>query len=243
MGLLTHAEMVTEALELAGNTGLTTRAQKWLGLILRRLNLFFTFPQTANVKGVVVVAAAQDTFTVGRDAGADILNSVQVNGISRALITEDGSADDWQEIDIVFLGKASAEIVNLAGSTGRPRALLVETDTQANYEITIAPIPDKAYRILLICDSVELNQPAYSGSIVNPYPDDLTVVQGVYAMALRHQQDERAASEWSLFEDMEKKGRVRFGNMNKANSKIGLGGPHKNRDPNSSSGSGWMGPV
>jgi hypothetical protein len=243
MGTLTHAEMVTEALELAGNTGLTTRAQKWLGLVLRRLNEKFSFPQLANLKGVVVVAAGTSSFTIGRSGTADVLPDVQVNGVDRILMVPDSDLSlDWEDLIIEFMSRVSGHSTGQAAVTGRPRSAIVETDTQANFDITLAPIPDVDYRLLILCNSVGLNQAVYSASVVNPYPDDLTVIQGIYALALKHQQDERAASEWSLFEDMEKKDRVRYGNMTHANDKIRLGGPHKKRNPNDSNG-GWMGPV
>lgn len=244
MGTLTHEELVTEALELAGNTGLTTRAQKWLGLVLRRLNEKFTFPQLVQIKDVVDVDAGEDSFTVGRDGSADAFPGQQVNGIQRVLMCSQ-VLNDWEELTIQFISKISAQTTNLAGNgAGRPQVALIETDaaTQANFTVSLIPFPDRPYRCMVIADSVGLEQTVYSGSVVNPYPDDLTVIQGIYALALKHQQDERAASEWALFEDMEKKDRVRYGNMSKANSKVELGGPHKRRSPNNTGG-GWMGPV
>lgn len=242
MGTLTHAEMVTEALELAGNTGLTTRAQKWLGMVLRRLNEKFSFPQIAQVKNVVVVGAGADGFTAGRDAAADVFASLQVNGIKKILLAPDDNLGDWEELTIEFIGNVTVGSTNLAVSTGRPQVALIENDTQSNFDVSLLPPPDRDYRLLVIADAVGLSQAVYSASVVNPYPDDMTVIQGIYALALKHQQDERAASEWALFEDMEKKDRVRYGNMNKMASKITLGGPHKRRGPDGT-GNGWMGPV
>lgn len=244
MGTMTHEELVTEALELAGNTGLTTRAQKWLGIVLRRLNEKFTFPQLAQIKEIVDVDAGADGFTVGRDAAADAFPGQQVNGIQKILMCS-GALNDWEELTLQFISKISPQVASLAGNgEGRPRVALIETDSasQANFQVSVIPFADQPYRFMVIADSVGLEQATYSQSVVNPYPDDLTVIQGIYALALKHQQDERAASEWALFEDMEKKDRVRYGNMAKANSKVELGGPHKRRNPNDTGG-GWMGPV
>lgn len=243
MGTLTHAEMVTEALELAGNTGLTTRAQKWLGMVLRRLNEKFTFPQTVSIKEIVEVDAGDDGFSVGRAASADAFASQQVNGIQRVLMCSE-ALNDWEDLTVEFIGNLSAQTASISSAVGRPQVAIIETDSasQANFEVSLVPPPDRPYRLIVIANAVGLEQAVYSASVVNPYPDDLTVVQGIYALALKHQQDERAASEWALFEDMEKKDRVRYGNMNHASSKIGLGGPHKRRNPGDTGG-GWMGPV
>jgi hypothetical protein len=243
MGTLTHAELVTEALELAGNTGLTARAQVWLGLVLRHLNEKFSFPQLANLKAVKVVTAGTSSFSVGRDASADVLASVQVNGIDRILMAANDELDsEWEDLIIEYMPRVSGVATGLAASSGRPRVAIVETDNQANFDVTLAPYPDESYRLLIIANSLGLNQATYSAAVVNPYPDDLTVLQGIYALALKHQQDERAREEWEKFEDMAKKDRVRYGNMNHANSKVTLGGPHKRRNPRDR-GPGWMGPV
>jgi hypothetical protein len=172
-----------------------------------------------------------------------VFPSIQVNGIDRILAAKNSDLTSWDELTVEYLPRTSPASVGLAASTGTPRVALVETKTAENFVVTLAPYPDVSYRFMIMANSRGLDQAVYSAAVVSAYPDDMTVIQGIYALALKHQQDERAASEWGLFEDMEKKDRVRYGNMNNATKKVGLGGPHKKRNPHDDSNGGWMGSV
>lgn len=245
MGVLTHAQIVTEALELAGNTGLSTRAQTWLTLVLRRLGEGFQFPQMDNPRGTVTGSAGTATFTAGSPYGgtADVLGGTPIQGIHRVLIAS-STLDDYQDLAREHVKNVSPGTLSDGVRRGRPTTFMYESRGLAGgggFLVTLAPTPDLAYRYLVIAEGRSPAQYTYSASAVNGYPDDWTVIQGVYAMALQHQQDERAMVEMEKFEDMMKKDRVRLGNASKAYSTVGLGGPHRVRSRNS--GGGWMGDV
>lgn len=239
MGVLTHAQLVTEALELAGNTGLTTRGQTWLGLVLRNLFEKFTIPQQVALLGQFALSAGVAVYQAG--VGGSFFSTNVVRGIRRCLIAAtDGT--DQQEIPVISGGKFEAGELPATGTTnGRPLRVYTSPETNT-FLLTFTPTPNKAYLASVTADSVPVTPLAYNSVTVNLWPDDLTVIQGIYALALKHQQDERASSEWGLFEEMVKKDRVRYGNLNGDNSKVNLGGPHRTRVP-SNRGPGWMGPV
>lgn len=239
MGTMTHLELVTEALELAGNTGLATRAQAWLGLVLRHLVEKFQFPQQ-KAAGYGGTLTTSGIIQVGGPA-ADIAADVTVRGIRRVLIATLSTLDDYTELDLVTDGNFQLPGLNDAVRTGRPLTVF-STPEINSFLLGFSPTPDKSYRVLVTVDSASWSPYVYSAAEVSAYPDDLTMIQGIYAMALKHQQDERAAAEWAEFRRMASEDRVRYGNMNRANVKIPLTGPHVVRN-RQNRGPGWMGPV
>lgn len=217
MGQLTHAQLVTEAVELAGNTGLTTRAQTWLGLVLRHLAERFTFSQGPNTKAVFVTTPGLADYEVGSEVGgsADVFSGIPIRGIKRMLCGGDSADGDWAEMRVETVGDVSSGTVTASAGSGFPFAAILEPrDPVGGFDVTLVPTPDKAYRIMVLVDAAGLTQPTYSAAAVSEYPNDMTIVQGVYALCLKHQQDEREASAWSLFEKMAGDDRVRYGNMN-----------------------------
>lgn len=245
MGTLTHAQIVTEALQLAGNTGLTLRAQVWLGLIRRTLYEKITMPQGTNLKGIFVGTAGDDSFIVGSAVAgaADVFNDTPVRGIKRILFTTASSNDDWQDLVLESIANATAATSSLAAQTGRPSHALIEPDSPIDgFEVTIIPTPDQAYRFMVIADSKGPLTPEYSASTVNDWPDDLTVIQGVYALALKHMKDETAAAEWEEFKEMMRNDRVRYMGMNPDNKKWGLS-RSAFRTAHAVRPWAWMGPV
>jgi hypothetical protein len=255
MGALTHAQLVTESLEMAGNTGLTTRAQTWLGLVLRYLFGKFDFPvQIGNAQPVVMsLAAGTATLTLPTVAGSPVTYAMK-----RVMVTPSGSRD-WRDIGIFEQsslppGNVPDDIdstykATLPSRVGRPSSVFVKA-AQDGLQLAFSPVPDGAYFVLLVAEGFTLSTvTSYSAASVNMYPDDLTVMQGVTAMALKHMNDERAPAEWQLFEKMAGQDRVRYGMMNGANSPVGLNPRHFRGGGNTGGGgtppwsTGWMGPV
>jgi len=243
---MTHLQLVTEALELAGNTGLAPRAQTWLGLVMRHLNEKFSFPFGPSRKAIVDLAAGDSSVTVGSAIGgsADVFGGTPVRGIDRVLIYTENLGSDWTELHVTDFTRVLPSEGSIGGQTGRPHTVVVEPrNPVGGFTLKPIPIADANYQLLVVVSSKGLATPTYSASAVNEYPDDFTILQGVYAMALKHQQDERAPAEWSEFMRMAKEDRVRYGNQGgRENSRVELGGPHRTRSFDNR-GPGWMGPV
>lgn len=251
MGVLTHAQLVTEALELAGNTGLTTRAQTWLGLVLRSLFEDFSFPVQGGGPHIPVYSLVAGTGEVDLPTSGTAV----VRAVKKIWVTPTG-ARDWSELAVYHVSNVpggnipdnvgGAYSATLPSMLGRPTsALLIEG--QDTTSVLFRPKPDQTYFVLFYAEG--LSSPmTYSANTVNLYPKDDVVIQGIYAWALKHQQDERAASEWQQFEQMAKKDRVRYGMMNNANNTVGLskrhfrGGGNTGGNNSSPSSTGWMGP-
>lgn len=239
MGVLTHVQLVSEALELAGNTGLSSRAQVWLGLVLRNLFEKFTIPQQVSLLEAGALTPGTGVYQAG-GVGALVFAGLPVRGIRRILLTSPTGSSE-RELAVINGANFEAGELSLAPTVGQPQRVFVTAEVDS-FLLLFDPKPDQAYLAVVTADTVPAAPLVYNASSVNLWPDDLTVIQGIYALALKHQQDERAASEWSIFEDMMKKDRVRYGNLNRDNSKVALGGPHRLRTP-SNRGPGWMGPV
>lgn len=245
MGSLTHAELVTEATELAGNTGLTVRARVWLSLVLREL--FERFPLPVVPSGGMIndapitpqtITAGTQTVTLG-NGSSSIVRSVR-----RAWICTNGQAD-FTELAVEHSTTMDAPLMAYTGvsgiSRGRPTRMVVHVASKDIVTAYFSPIPDKTYALWFQTEGQLAALSTYSGATVNGYPNDMTVLQGVFAMCLKHQQDERAASEWSEFMRMASSDRVRYGNMNNAHTKLRLS-PRTFARRVGSNPWDWMGP-
>lgn len=234
MGDLTHAQIVTESLELAGNIGLTTRAQTWLGLILKDLSEHFTFPQQSSMVGTFTPTGnvLHPDGVGGDEAGAgcpgvSTLNGRNVRGIRRIILQETvavsaGNPILETELDLLTEAGYRAGDNNTLGEqlTGKPRRALLTPYANGFYVRTL-PYPDKTYTAVVYAD-VPWSSLSYSASVVNPYMNDMTVIQGVYAYALRHMVDERASEAWAEYIRQRGEDRVRYGNMNPDNKTLKL---------------------
>ncbi len=251
MGQLTHDQIVTEAIELAGNTGLTTRARMWLGLILRELLEKFPAPLIGVGGGIgstppnapTTVTAGSTFVTVG---GTSVGNTTR--SVRRVWLCTNGQTD-FVELQVEHFStmdmppRAYNGVVGVA--RGRPLRVIcqgVEADSLSYVKLFFDPIPDKTYALWFLSDSWITAQGAYLGGSVSMYPNDLTIVQGVYAMCLKHQADERFASEWAEFRRLASEDRARWMNASNANTRMRLS-PRSFRPRNSKRNPwDWMGP-
>lgn len=255
MGQLTHNQVVQEAMELAGNTGLTSRAQVWLGLILR--DLFEKSPTAIHWLGemnsfpITPATLAAGVQTLNATAAAPGLDDPSVRSIKRVWICTMGSTD-FTELKVEHATNMTVPPRAYTGVTGvangRPnRVIASNTKVSAvsgtgQVVLYFDPIPDKAYAVWVVGEGHESLFATYTNNQMNMYPNDLTVVQGVFAMCLKHQQDERYAAEWQEFRRMAAEDRVRFLQLSGANTKMRLAadkfGSNVARKPWD-----WMGPV
>lgn len=219
MGTLTHLELVTEALQLAGHTGLSLRAQKWLGLILRELGLKVANPQRETAMGAMTLAVGDTSRTIG-GASADIFSGVTITGVRKAFLQDPTNSSQTEMVLVTPMSGNMGQFppVSSSLSNGRPVEGFLEPRVNG-FTVTFRPKPDAAYRLTVVVDGRLPGVTAYSASEVAPYPNDLTIVQGLYALALKHMHDETAQAEWQEFKSMMRDDRVALGNMNPDNKR------------------------
>lgn len=228
MGRLTHSQIVTEAIELAGNTGLTTRAQKYLELILR--DLYEKSPWPFSGLGTIddapitpqTIASGVQTLQLG--AGGGGLDTT-VRSVRRVWICTNGQTD-FTELQVEHISTMDMPVRAYTGvsgvSNGRPLRCLVHLNTNNSMTLYFDPKPNKTYAVWTMTEGYLTSLGTYSASLVSAYPNDLTVVQGVFAMCLKHQQDERYGVEWAEYLRMAKEDRARFMQASNANSRMRL---------------------
>lgn len=211
MGSLTRDTIVSEALQLAGNTGLTSRANVWLQAFLDQVYSSHRWPFLRSRYGPTNITAGTTSVTAGGSGGTittDALNGIWRlriadsvnNGMKRDLNIEDADSIHPED-DPAWVDTTSRSV---------PTVALVAPSATVNNQwvISFKPVPDKTYRLLTVAGL----RPAAIGGPTTPfYPNDETLIQSVYVQALRHQNDERFAAEWDVLRTMIAADRVKFG--------------------------------
>lgn len=199
MGSKTAATIVSEALELAGDTSLTSRANVWLDLFLRDeyrqwdWDFLKRFSQFSLDSGAVSVAMTLTDATQAR-----ILNvyahapqgTIGASLTSRVRLTNRG----------LFSGLPTDQHPKLTttNDTGVPTYYSFDPRDSTG-TLYVWPRADQAYTL----DVEWIETPAdLAGSGTPRYPSDATMVQAVFAMALKHMQDARASEELQRLEVM-----------------------------------------
>lgn len=224
MGTLTQAQLISTALTLAGNTGLTTSAQSWLKLIVNDLYSRMAWPfipgiDTPNASPVSLAAGA---YTLSLGAGGAAFTGFRVTDVKRIRMAEAG-ADISRAWDVPIRSPISVEpgIVPPGNSTktGRPGVAIVSTPTTSGVvQVAFSPKADRAYSVWLTIEG-DFTDSVYTGANVLAYPNDRTVVQGLYAFALQHQQDERGMAAEEKFEKLVTKDLIKYGGKLERNRK------------------------
>lgn len=243
MGTLTHAQLITEATELAGNTGLATRCQTWLGLVLR--DLYEKFPIPVQPAGGVVtdVPITPQTIAAGVQS-LQLSSNNTVRSVRRVWISS-ATGVDFTELPVEHASTMGAPPRAYTGvsnvSAGRPQRCLAHYETADKVTLYFSPIPDATYNVWALTEGWLTAEGTYSASRVPLYPNDRTVVEGLYAYCLRHQQDEREAGAFSNFDALARQDRVRYANMSGANTRWKLA-PGRFSARSTNNPWDWMGP-
>lgn len=232
MGVLTHAQIVTEALELAGNTSLTTRAQTWLGLVLRELIEKFPVPVVpqfptldtpASTPGLTTLTAGVQSIQLGGAGG--LVAGLTVRSVRRVWVCTNGQTD-FSELFVEHISTMDMPPRSYTGvsgvARGRPTRVIASVLNTNSVTLFFDPIPDKTYALWVMSEGWLDAAATYNVAQVNLYPNDMTVVQGVYAWALKHQADERFPGEWGDFLRMQREDRTAHLQANGAFSRMRL---------------------
>lgn len=186
MGQLTRSQIVSNGLQLAGDTSLTTLGNVWLNMWLRQQYASWSWPFLFRSAIGVSLTSGSTSLSVG--AGS--------NGITLEI---QKIIDPIWVYDSAYNTKVMARVRTLAGSPdinteeriytaaqaqGTPTTFKVRPDSSTWGKKTLVPfpIPDKNY--LLAFDYLEQPADISSDGTVPLYPNDMTMIQAVKYHAL-----------------------------------------------------------
>lgn len=213
MGQMTVTNLISTALEEAGNTGLSTIALTWMSPIMQRLWAAHDWPFLRREYGPLTMASGVTYFDLGDSGANPILSSnitepvIRVRKISiadsanngyKGFLWLDESADvdptDRQAwADTLSRGTPfAAELISSAGQSGYTGVY--------RWRVRFAVPTDRAYRLLV--DACVIPQTVFSGGIVPMYPNDDTLIQAIIVRTYRHMNDEREPTAMSVLMNM-----------------------------------------
>jgi hypothetical protein len=237
----TQDQIIREALELAGNIGLTTRAQGWIEDVLEDLYAQRDWPF---LKRAFQLVLSQGVVNYNLQDVGKPLYQRRLYNILRAELFFNGQF--VRELDIVGADESPAfrdPNAQTTVSQGNPIQCYMDMTGKDAAVLSVYPPPNGVYTINLVCHSVLLTEVTYNGGNKVLYPNDRTVMQGLIAEIMMHRNDEREFTERELFEKMVTKDVSKYGQGSGINMKWGLqkrvyGQPGvRNASP-----WGWMGP-
>lgn len=208
MGLLTFDQIVTEGMELGGNTGLTTRCDAFLKAWISKEWAKWPWPFLQSRYGPVNVAAgvsSYDTAPLGsishirRVLIADVAN----NGYKGELVLYDDRELDAQD-DPLWSDSSSPGLPFRVVVTPVLSADKIQTSWLINFDHPT----DKAYRLIIVAQSAPVITD--TTKVIN-YPNDETLIQAVFCYVLKHQEDSRASDEEAKLRGMVNEDRVTYG--------------------------------
>ena len=173
---LTGNQIITQALEQAGNPSLTTLAQTWLNNILDRLYEDSRWPwqekQLTAVlpAGSTVITLPGDFIDLWNKQGLKLID--QTSGATRSLI---------------FLTHDEYDVISVPTTPGPP------THFEFTYSVGAGwrpfPTPDKDYNYTLRYKFKPARVTNFDATV--SFPNDDLLVQAVYVRALQHEDDAR----------------------------------------------------
>lgn len=212
MGALSFATIVSEGLQLAGNTSLSTRGGVWLNAWLAATYNSYPWPFLGS-RSTINLAAGTTLSQFGD--GATI--SEKVDSIRRIEISDSNRSGSYKrDLELDSFDSVGAEddpYFILTSNTGVPiKATLVHVTADPpvyKWGIYWNPVPDNSY---IAAVTFQLRPADISDTTKKPqYPNDQTMIHAVYVQALRHQADERWQVESGALEAMVRADRVTYG--------------------------------
>lgn len=218
MGAATVSTLISEGLQLAGQTDLSTRALVWLNQWLRSQYAAWPWPFLQKRVSGVTLSSGALTLNVGGSGGSgttDIIHKVydpiylynsarNIRGVARITSLIAGALDQ-------------DEHARPSTQTGQPTRVKVRQSSTAlgQFALIPDPIPERDYLIAFDYSFIPADQ---STSDFPIYPNDRTMVQAVRHMALEYMADERAKGELEILIAMVQDDRVKYGQIPGTNS-------------------------
>jgi hypothetical protein len=206
MGSMTRNQIINEALQLAGNTGLGTRAVAWLQTWLDRVYQSYPWPF---LKGTLVT-------TVPPGSGVLSINdpaTLRITDVTGArLLTSSG---DFIRTLNLYKGHTSGVF------SGEPVNVIYGQDIFDPYRATMTLGASAQIPYQLGVD-YQFLPPALGADDHPHYPNDETCIQAVFWRALKHQKDDRQEIEAGILARMVAEDRVSEGHKRGGMEKLKL---------------------
>lgn len=198
MGMLSYADLLSESLELSGDTSLQPRAIAWLNAALVNLYTSAAWPFLIDRYGpfeIPVGYQALDAFGNGEgtENGIFTIHKVFVGNMQGGKRRELGvkqvlnmTADDEEMLNPPDQRGGTATELIMSGS-GQP----------FRWNLSLNRMTAEPFRMVYVAQAVP---PSFTVAQINDfpaYPNDETIIQCIKAKALFHQGDER----WTIEED------------------------------------------
>ena len=221
MGQLTTAQIISEGLLMAGDSSLTTRAERWLNAWLRSQYAGFAWPFLLR-SAEAALASSQNELTFGMGS----------NGVTEAIrrIVDpvhvyDDARTAYQQLRIRNAIEATQEqlLLGLQESQARgvPTSVRVLADTSLWGRWTLK-FDRWADRDLTVSINFYIQPADVSGTDVPLYPNDRTLMKAVEAETLRFKKADNYQNELEVLASMISDDRMKFGEVPGQNEDIGL---------------------
>ncbi len=224
MGEKTAAQLIDEALNLAGDTRLTTPALTWLNSWLRSTYGAWPWPFLMRRNAAVSLV----TGATGVDFGAGSVVTNQVKRVFDPIWVYNSTRTSRVRARIRTLVGGHIEedetAMDSATNRGIPTQFKVRSATSGvwgKWSLIPNPIPDRDY--LLAIEWQEMLPNLTSTSTVPAYPNDRTMVQAVYAEALRYMKDQTGYKDaLQILASQVADDRMKFGEVTGTNDQISI---------------------
>jgi hypothetical protein len=235
VGVKTRVVLIGEALELAGNTSLTLRAEQWIDMALVRLSMGAPWPFLMK-RANIAVTAGSSSFILGNGTGT----SARVARINRVTYTDStgfrGTLDALVQAE--NLDAADDPSINTLITNGAPAMGYLSNVTDAfDWRVSFDRKTDKAYTFVA---AHQIIHAVLTGdSDVPQFPNDRTIVQALIVEAMFHAKDERYLTAAQMLRDMISEDMVAMAQASTTSPNIGLA--NHSATTGKKSRSSWMG--
>jgi hypothetical protein len=223
MGSWTHDKIISEALLLAGNAGLTTRASAWLNSWLRSQYTAWPWPFCIRASADIALAAGTQSLVVGAGNSGITLEIHQMRDPLYLYNSEKTKRYEARIRELVGVYADNDErAVNTTTRRGIPTEVKVRenADTEGAKDLIFDPVPSED---LLIAFDYQVIPAEVSGTTKPRYPNDRTMVQAVYAEAMKYMDRQDVyAQALSVLASMVVDDRLKFGETPGTNGQWGL---------------------
>lgn len=211
MGILTHDQLVSAGLELAGNTSLTSHASVWLNTWLRDVYMKHPWPFLQKRYGPISMTVGASAYAIGNGSGGSVTDRIfRVKRVALAdtvntgfkgelNIGDEEDVEPWDDpawIDTLSRGLGTEVFITSAGAD------------PFLWTLSFNKPLDRAYRILV---TAQYLPGAVTTSGVPIYQNDETMIHAIYVKALKHQDDPRSFGEGQALQAMVAADRVALG--------------------------------
>jgi hypothetical protein len=224
MGVMTRTQLVSAALNEAGNTSLTTLAQGWLNDWLDSSAAGWPWPQIQRRIGNVALVTGTQSLSVGAGSGGITLRVLRIidpiwvyssdysTRVRARVLPITQSALEWDET-----------INDPTRNLGVPTRFKIRTDETTFFKWSLIPTPVPDRDLLLALDYLCIPAQLTGDSQVPWYPNDRTIRQAIKVAALAYmKRADELQGEREMLKSFVTEDKVKYGEIPGTNDQLGL---------------------